>query len=85
MTRINSNLFKSHKSTALSVEHESKELQDFDAARWVTGARCPNSELFGRISTDLDKQDTAQTVIVQSTLAVTRVLESTKVAVDTWR
>lgn len=48
----------------------------------VTGLLCPKNVVFGCKSTDLAFDVTVHTDIVQSMLAVTRVFESAKAAVE---
>ena len=75
MTRMSSNRLRSHKSTTPSDEAERRVLNDLDTARFVIGARWPNSDPFGSRSTDFELQVTVQTETTQSIPAVMRVFE----------
>lgn len=57
-------------------------LYELDIARVVTGLLCPKNVFFGCKSTDFAVDTTLQTDIVLSMLAVTRVFESAKAAVE---
>lgn len=59
-------------------------LNVFDTMMMDTGCLCPNREVFGARSTVLFPDWTVQTETEQSIPAVTRVLESTKAAADSW-
>ena len=81
-TRISSKRLRSHRRTTPSDEAESSVLKDFDTARLVIAARWPNRDPFGSRSTCFELAVTFQTDITQSFPAVTRVLESTKTALE---
>lgn len=80
--RTKSKRFRSHSNTWPFDDAERRALYELEMASIVIGLLCPKNVVRGCKSTDFAVIITAHTEIVQSMLAVTRVLESTKIAAD---
>lgn len=82
--RTRSKRFRSQSNTWPSEDADKSALKDLETANIVTAERWPKKQAFGCKSTDLAVEATDHIEIVQSVPAVMRVLESAKIAYESW-
>jgi hypothetical protein len=79
---ISSKRLRSQSNATPSEDADNIVLKDLDTARCITGERCPKSERFGTRSTTFEEATIVHTDIIQSIPAVTSVVESAKMVVE---